>query len=545
MIGRLCCAFALLAFLAATPAAAKAPPRPALIVTLVVDQFAADLFRQYRPTYTGGLERLSRGLAYLDGYQSHAATETCPGHSTILTGRHPAATGIVANTWHDRASGRSLYCVALPGGDPEARGPENLRVDTLGTWLKASERTAQVVAVSGKDRGAIMLAGHHPDAVYWWQDGKGFVTSPAAGPADAATLAPAEEFDRATFAGWNAAAPALWPVDTPARCRALEKSERFGEIVRSGRVPPEGSAVAPADKAFADQLRASPMLDRLTLDYAARLIERRRLGRGPATDLLAVSLSATDSIGPRYGKGGAEMCAQIAVLDRALGAFFARLDALDVPYLVVLTADHGSSDATEREASHGVAAGRIDGGALIASLKAHLDQAYGPFDHGPVSGGAQNLTIDVGPDRAFAARVLAEAVSWLKAQQHVAQVLTREEVAAAAPAWGTPPDKLTMAERFHQSYDPQRSGDLFVVFDEHYRTGVPRKATDAIAGHGTPWDYDRLVPILFWWPGVSGQAITRPIETVDIAPTLAAVAGVRTPLLDGRCLPEIADCPAR
>jgi predicted AlkP superfamily pyrophosphatase or phosphodiesterase len=102
-----------------------------------------------------------------------------------------------------------------------------------------------------------------------------------------------------------------------------------------------------------------------------------------------------------------------------------------------------------------------------------------------------------------------------------------------------------MAERFHQSYDPQRSGDLFVVFDEHYRTGVPRKATDAIAGHGTPWDYDRLVPILFWWPGVSGKAITRPIETVDIAPTLAAVAGVRTPLLDGRCLPEIADCPAR
>ena len=545
MIGHLIRAFALLALLAAAPAAAKAPQKPKLIVTLVVDQFAADLFRQYRPTYTGGLERLSEGVAYLEGYQSHAATETCPGHSTILTGRHPAATGIIANNWYDRASGKSLYCVALPNGDPDVRGPRNLRVDTLGSWLKASERTAQVVGVSGKDRGAIMLAGHHPDAVFWWQDGKGFVTSPAAGPADAAAIAPAEEFDRATFAAWNAAAPALWPAQVPDRCRALEKSERFGEITHNERVPPEGSAVAPADKAFADQLRASPMLDLLTLDYAARLVDLRRLGRGADTDLLAVSLSATDSIGHRYGKGGPEMCAQIAVLDRALGAFFARLDALKVPYVVVLTADHGSSDAAERETSRGVPAGRIDGGALIASLNTHLDQAYGPFDHNPVSGSAQNPTIDVGKDPAFAARVLAEAMSWLKAQQHVVQVLTREEVAAAAPAFGTPPDKLTMAERFHESYDPLRSGDLFVVFDEHYRTGVPRKPSDAIAGHGTPWDYDRLVPILFWWPGVSAETITRPIDSVDIAPTLAAVAGVRTPLLDGRCLSEVADCPVK
>jgi predicted AlkP superfamily pyrophosphatase or phosphodiesterase len=545
MIGRLFRAFALLAFLAAAPAAAKAPQKPGLIVTLVVDQFAADLFRQYRPTYTGGLKRLSDGVAYLDGYQSHAATETCPGHSTILTGRHPAATGIVANNWYDRASGEWLYCVALPGGDSEARGPRNLRVDTLGTWLKASEPAAQVVAVSGKDRAAIMLAGHHPDAVYWWEDDKGFVTSPAAGPADAAVLAPAEQFDSATFAAWNRAAPALWPAAVPGRCRALEKSEQFGEITRTERVPPEGSAVAPADEAFADQLRVSPMLDRLTLDFAARLVELRRLGRDPATDLLAVSLSATDAIGHRYGKGGPEMCAQMVALDQALGAFFARLDALDLPYVVVLTADHGSSDAAEREASHGVAAGRIDGRALIASLNTHLDQAYGPFDHGPVSGSAQNPTLDVGPDRAFKARVLAEAVSWLGAQQHVAQVLTRDEVAAAAPAFGTPPDRLTMAERFHESYDPQRSGDLFVVFDEHYRTGVPRKPSSAIAGHGTPWDYDRLVPILFWWPGVTAETVTRPIETVDIAPTLAAVAGVRTPLLDGRCLPEVADCAAK
>src|SRR3954469_3468215 len=95
-------------------AAAAAPPQPKLVVAIAIDQFSAELFQRYRPSFTGGLKRLGDGVAFT-GYQSHAATETCPGHSTILTGRHPAATGIVANTWFDAKSGSSVYCVAVRG----------------------------------------------------------------------------------------------------------------------------------------------------------------------------------------------------------------------------------------------------------------------------------------------------------------------------------------------------------------------------------------------------------------------------------------------
>jgi len=95
-----------------------------LVVAIAVDQFSAELFQHYRTSFTGGLKRLSNGIAFT-GYQSHAATETCPGHSTILTGRHPAATGIVANTWFDARSGSSVYCVSVRGtADPDARGPQ-------------------------------------------------------------------------------------------------------------------------------------------------------------------------------------------------------------------------------------------------------------------------------------------------------------------------------------------------------------------------------------------------------------------------------------
>jgi predicted AlkP superfamily pyrophosphatase or phosphodiesterase len=76
-------------------------------------------------------------------------------------------------------------------------------------------------------------------------------------------------------------------------------------------------------------------------------------------------------------------------------------------------------------------------------------------------------------------------------------------------------------------------------------TSYPASTKGAIAGHGSPWNYDRRVPILFWWKGVSPQERALPIETVDIAPSLANVIGVKPPEdIDGKCLPLIGMCPA-
>ena len=180
-----------LSFLAASPVPAAPAPQPKLIVAISVDQFASSVYARYRNDYTAGLKRLSDGIAFPVGYQSHAATETCPGHSTLLTGDHPSHTGIVANTWFDRSAGTSVYCVAVSGtGDPFARGPQKLKATTLGDWLKQAYPTSRVVSISGKDRAAIMMAGHRPDLVAWWMDGFvenrpvfGFQTSPYAGPA--------------------------------------------------------------------------------------------------------------------------------------------------------------------------------------------------------------------------------------------------------------------------------------------------------------------------------------------------------------------------
>ncbi|WP_454887009.1 alkaline phosphatase family protein [Sphingomonas oryzagri] len=522
--------------------AAPPPAKPKLIVAISVDQFSSELYRRYLPSYTAGLRTLSGGIAFPVGYQSHAATETCPGHSTILTGMHPSHTGIVANNWFDVKTGSSIYCVQAPGSsDPNARGPQNMKVTTLGDWVKAAEPGARVYAVSGKDRAAITMAGKHADGVYWWYDGVGFTTSSFAGPATAAVTGPADAFNKALFARWKASPPALYPAAS-ATCAAMEKPVHFGKIDLSGHVPPDLAARSEQNPQFLmttdfhDNLRASPLFDATVVDFAEKVIADHRLGYGPATDVLAVSLSANDYIGHRYGNGGPEMCVQQAALDQTLGRFVNDLEALGVPVMVVLTADHGATDAAEREHDVDPKANRLDGYAFVAKLNKAVMAATGLTYEPIVGDDPQQLTINVGPDAVLRAKVQDAAVAWLKQQSEVRHVYTRAEVEAATVPPHTLPTELNFAQRFHESYDSDRSGDIAVAYGERTSFGIPRGPGDVVAGHGSPWDHDRQVPILFWWPGADHQTRDTPIETVDIAPTLAALAGVKTPAVDGRCV---------
>jgi hypothetical protein len=169
---------------AATPTTVPASA-PKLIVAISVDQFSADLFSEYRQYYTGGLKRLtSEGAVFPRGYQSHAATETCPGHSTILTGSRPSRTGIIANSWFDLSTPRAdkaVYCAedeSQPGSNSDAyvASPIHLKVPTLGGRMKAANPATRVVSVAGKDRAAIMMGGPTGDQVWWLGGAQGYVS---------------------------------------------------------------------------------------------------------------------------------------------------------------------------------------------------------------------------------------------------------------------------------------------------------------------------------------------------------------------------------
>jgi predicted AlkP superfamily pyrophosphatase or phosphodiesterase len=524
------------ALLASQSAAQPAPAPPKLLVVISVDQFSANLFDEYRAQFSGGLARLASGTVYRNGYQSHAATETCPGHSTILTGDHPARTGIVGNVWIDQSVTRSdvsVYCAEderVPGTSSITYkvSPVHLLVPTLGELMKARWPASRSVAVSGKDRAAVMMGGHRVDQRWYW-NGKTFDSDVAGAPVPASV----QKVKAAVAAALAQPRP---PLEAPPFCQAKAQAvaiEGGGKPVGAGRL-----ARAAGDFAA---FRASPEIDGDTLALAAGLVDEMQLGRRPAPDLLAVSLSATDYVGHTYGTEGEEMCLQLLDLDRELGDFLAFLDSRRIAYAVALTADHGGKDIPERERLAGVpGAARVDAG-LAASAMGRAAVARlglsGPGLLGESSFG------DMYVDRKLAAadrkRLLAAVVAAYRAHPQVEAVFTAAEIAATQMPTASP-DRWTLIERARASYYPGRSGDFYVVLRKDI---TPIANTSSfVATHGSPWDYDRRVPILLWRPGLPPASVETPADTVDIMPTLASMIGldVAPGSVDGHCLPGAA-----
>jgi predicted AlkP superfamily pyrophosphatase or phosphodiesterase len=230
------------------------------------------------------------------------------------------------------------------------------------------------------------------------------------------------------------------------------------------------------------------------------------------------------------------MCLQMLTLDQTLGKLFATLDSTGVDYEVVLTADHGGHDIPERNRDHGTPeAARVDPKLTAATIgKAIQDQLKLPAN--PLRGGSfGDIYIDPKLTKAQHAAVLTEATKRFAAHPQVAGVFTRAQI-LATPMAKTPPETWTLIERARASFDTGRSGD-FVVALKPRITPIPFSVPGAVATHGSFWDYDRRVPILFWRKGMAGFEHPLSIETADIAPTLAATIHVPVPVaIDGRCI---------
>ncbi|KMS64360.1 alkaline phosphatase family protein [Sphingobium baderi] len=532
------CAMPAVARPGAAPAPQSAPATaPRLIVAIAVDQFSADLFSEYRRYYEGGLKRLTAdGIVFPRGYQSHAATETCPGHSTILTGSRPSRTGIIANTWFDLKAGRedkAIYCAedeTQPGTSSGAyvASPVHLRVPTLGGRMKAANPTTRVVSVAGKDRAAIMMGGPTADQT-WWLSPKGYVSYK-----DVPTP-PLIAKVNAVFA--QRLAQSSPGFDLPPQCVAKDFPVGIGagQTVGTGRFAREAGDF----RIF----RASPEQDALTLALAASVIETMGLGKQAQTDIISIGLSATDYVGHAFGTEGAESCIQIDRLDQELGAFFAQLDKDGIDYAVVLTADHGGHDLPERHRENAMPMEqRVDEALTPKALTAAVGAKTGLagrkliWGDGPMG----DLYFDIALTPSQRAAVEAETLRTLRAHPQVQAVFTKAEI-AASPSPSGPPESWSLLQEARASFDPERSGDLLLLLKPRI-TPIVDPTRGYVATHGSPWDTDRRVPILFWRKGLRPFEQPLGVETVDILPTLAALIGLPVPRgeIDGRCLDLIA-----
>lgn len=505
-----------------------APPPPKLVVFLVVDGLpqrqVTDFGDQLAPD---GLRRfLDRGAWFSDAHYGHSFTVTCAGHAVMLTGAYPHRTGIIGNEWRDRASGEPVYCASdsehtyLENKTPHLAGtsPRNLQVETVGDVLRRTHPAARVIAISGKDRGAIMPAGKTGTAYMYMADSGRFASSTyymKAHPAWVKEFNAAKPADRYFKATWAPLlAEAAYARSVPDERPWFAPGGKLPKTFGSGEQPGAG---------FYGSLLPSPYADQLSLDFARAAIAGEGLGQDNVTDILAISLSGHDYINHAWGPESRLSQDHLLRLDRMLEAFFRDLDRIvgQDNYVAVLTADHGFSPTPELGKALGRDAGRLNLAQTMAALNAGLVERFGP-GRWVRQWSASGILLDdalISKSGADRRAVEAEGRRILLDLPGMAAAFTRSELESSSLPAATP-----YLPQVRNAYFRGRSADLEVIFKPYW------VATSRASTHGSPYPYDTHVPILFWGPRWFGAGkMEARVEVADIASTLARLIGVSVP----------------
>jgi hypothetical protein len=499
--------------------AVRHPPRPKLVVTIVVDQLRQEYLNRLQDQLDGGIARLlEQGAVFTDAHLAHYPSVTAVGHAALLTGATPALHGIIGNDWFDRGLGRNVASVSddavgLLGAEGAAASPRHLLVSTVGDELKTAG-PAKVIGISRKDRAAILSVGRMADAAYWVDGLTGrFVTST-----------------------WYMDALPRWLV-------ALNESDPVGRYAGRAWRPLDGQGEAfvtlPAEprEDLVDALGDTPFSNEILVECALVAIEAERLGQRGVTDLLVVSFSANDSIGHDHGPESPEVRDATRRTDRDIARL---LDAVDAAVglehaLVVLTSDHGVAPIPEEQVKRRMPGGRMTGAELFDPIEAALDARLGDGQWILGTAGSSpyldhELIRERGLDPARVREMAAEAA---QEAPHVARVFTREQLLRGDVGPGP------FALRVAASYHPRRSGDLEILIDPYWmRSGHGTT-------HGTPYPYDTHIPLVFRGPGIRPGRYHRHADLNDVAATVATLIATELPSgCSGRVLHEMLDVGA-
>lgn len=508
----------LVASFGCAPPPSAAPPHgaPRLVLFLVVDQMRADYLERFRPLWRHGMARLlAEGVVFTHARHDHAVTTTAPGHATLSTGLWPSRHGIVNNAWWDKRENDRVEAV---DDEQDDLSPRRLLGSSLGGWMKRADPKARVFTASVKDRGAIFLGGREADAAYWFDAGEGgFVSSayyPDARPkwleAFNGLGLPAAELTRA----WEA--PVL-PEGAPSLAElAIEALDR-GLFPDTFPHLPGGAIYAPT-AGFYDALTDTPFGDRLLVDLALALVEGEGLGRDQHTDLLGLSFSALDIVGHAYGPNSPELASALMTLDQALGRLLDELEARvgKGNLLISLSADHGVVPLPEYQQLHGLPGRRIDTAGLLCLRRAG-EALKEQFGGRPVLNAYGSLEPE-----ALASVSSAELEA--AARDRLSRCPGLERVWTAGQLVGQQAEADPFARLYAHSWHPERGPDVFLQFEEGLLA-----IRGAGTTHGVPYDYDRRVPWILRVPGRGPATLGEPVSTVDVAPTVARLAGVPVP----------------
>lgn len=529
--------------------------RPRLVLLIVVDQFRYDYLERFGDLFApNGLRRLLReGASWTQSNYDHMPTYTAPGHGTMMTGAYPAESGIIGNEWLDRATGLRITSVSddttrLLGDNPNANGssPRRLVSSTVGDELRlATNDRSKVIGISVKDRSAILPAGRHANAAYWFSVAVGNMVSSTYYfkelPAWVTAFNNTKPADKYFGAKWERLLPEneyirrAGPDNPPWENASGQPADAsvFPHTITGGATSP--------GRAFYTELDYTPFSNELLLSFAQQAIISEQLGQDDDTDVLTLSFSANDYVGHRFGPYSHEAMDATLRTDRQIVTLLdfvqARVGLSNT--LIAFTADHGVSPIPEHAAALGLGGGRVKLPDLFATIGKAISARYNAQGKSPDPSADYLLKYNEGGTKRehfingnlyfnydalrrdgvnveeFSQVVVAAALT----VPGVARAFSRVQLLRGATSITDPIERRVL----HGFY-PARSGDVVLVAEPYKYLG------DAIpATHGSPYSYDTHVPTIIMGAGVNPGRYMEPASPADIAPTLSALLRITPP----------------
>ena len=503
---------------------------PKLVVGIVVDQMKYQYLTKYWDHYSEkGFKRLiNQGFNAKSNHYGYSQTSTGPGHTTVATGTYPRVHGIIGNSWFDRKTKKSVYCVdddlyQTIGSSTNSgkKSPSKLLTTTLSDENRiATNFKGKTIGVAIKDRGSILSSGHTANAAYWFDSREGsFISSTYY-----LDKLPdwAKEFNDSRIVDSY-----LKPWDTYYDISTYIESGPDDNNYESN-FRGEDKPVFPHNfriknkktgDPFYGDLTSTPFGNSLVTDFSLKAIEFEDLGKDHITDFLLIDYSSTDYVGHQFGANSKEVQDTYIRLDKEIERLLNYFDEHigKDQYTLFLSADHGVTNVPGFLKDNKIPVNYFNSNKWRQYIDDYLTQTYGTSKI-VIGNSNQQIFLDTELISKMNLNFNSVRETLIKKMQDYPGI---DEVYSSDQILNINNDHFITLIR--NGFNKNLSGDIVYTMMPnwtYYRKG---------STHGTRFNHDTHVPLLIYGKGVKKGSINRRTDVIDIAPTIASIIGINSP----------------
>lgn len=504
---------------------AGASAQPRLAVNIVVSSMRASDIERYADNFgEGGFRRLTDGGAvFTECYADYAQTSTHAGAATLASGCVPAVHGIVSRQWYDRTTNRPVrLCQGMPSretkpytGITDDYSSDCIIAQTLSEAVAGYSPSSRAITIAHTPQSAILTAGREGEC--YWLDERGNWSSARCYAEKLPSWISAYNDD-----GYNNifASYQWYGKYTKERYRnARASAVTLYENSKTKRTP---AKQASSQNAVVNIL-TTPAGNPAIFEAAKRAVGALFPLKQNEHKVLNIYLDTPRFIAETYGADSAEYEDMLYCLDDTLADFltflYAQTDKAE-NVVITLTSDHGTSPTVGTKPNTPNAGEGFNARQFEVIVNAFLSARHGQDEW--VLGYCDNalyLNHDViYKHRKTVAEIQTETASFALQFRGISH-------AVAATAMQNGYFGSGVMYLMQNGFYPRRSGDVLVCL-------MPdriEESENTVSSSGSPYNYDRHVPLVIYGGGVVAQRIDRRMNTASIAPTVARLLGTDAP----------------